>query len=69
MWMQRPLPQHLLTYAADDVAQLVSLAEAMTSQLGTSLVAHVLTLSDVYAQSYWDAEDKDTQPHRLAGPC
>ena len=59
LWAQRPICEDLLRYAAEDVQQLLILADKITIQLGTSQLTLLSALSALYSQSYWDAADQD----------
>lgn len=68
IWSQRPITQFLLEGAAEDVSQLLSLADGMACHLGSVLVGHVIARSDAYSQSHWDASDKNNATHGITSP-
>ena len=59
LWAQRPIPEELLRYAAEDVQQLLILADKITVELGTAQLTLLKALSSMYSQSYWDAAHQD----------
>ncbi len=59
IWQQRPLPAQMLTYAAEDVSQLLTLAAIITSDVGKAALKTLPKLSKANAQWYWDPVDKD----------
>lgn len=59
IWQQRPIPLELLRYAAEDVSQLLALADKLTSELGNAAVRLLPRLSAAHAQWYWDPADRD----------
>lgn len=65
MWGKRSITQFLLEGAAEDVSQLLPLAEEMASHLGSIWVGHVIALSDSYSQTHWDASDKEPATHGM----
>ena len=46
-------------YAAEDVSQLLLLADKLSSDLGPAELRILPKLSAAYAQWYWDAADRD----------
>lgn len=68
MRMDGPIPDILARCAAEDVSQLIPLAEAMAAELGSIWVGHVLSLSRAYSQTHFDAPDKDTAKGGYASP-
>lgn len=66
MWSRPPISKRLLESAAEDVSQLLAVAKAMAPELGSIMVGHVLALSNVYAQTHWDASDRDIPKHGLS---
>ncbi len=59
MWKRRPIPQDLLQYAADDVAQLPLLADKLTLDMGKAQLQLLARLSAAWSQSMWSASDKE----------
>ena len=59
IWQQRPIPPQLLRYAAEDVSQLLALADKLTSELGSAALSLVPQLSKANAQWFWDLADRD----------
>ena len=45
VWQQRPISQDMLHYAAEDVSQLLSLVDRLTTDLGQTHVKFVQSLS------------------------
>lgn len=58
LWTRRPLAQELLQYAAEDVGQLLPLAEALTVDLGRSQLSRLCRLSEANSQRNWLASDR-----------
>lgn len=58
LWKRHPLAQELLQYAAEDVGQLLSLAEALTLDLGRSQLSLLRRLSEANSQRNWLAADR-----------
>ena len=59
MWKRRPIPQDLLQYAADDVAQLPLLADKLILDMGKAQLQLLARLSAAWSQSMWSASDKE----------
>lgn len=49
----------MLRYAAEDVSQLLLLADKLSSDLGAAELRILPKLSKAYAQWNWDAADRD----------
>ena len=58
MWTQRPLASDMILYAAEDVAQLLALADKLTADLGPTHPKLVKTMSATYSRSRWSTLDK-----------
>lgn len=59
LWKKRPLSQDLITYAVEDVSQLLTLADKLTAELGTSQLQLLAKLSQNYSQMVWLPADMD----------
>ena len=59
IWQRRPLSKAMLRYAAEDVSQLLLLADKLSCELGAAELRILPKLSKAYAQWYWDAADRD----------
>ncbi len=59
MWKRRPIPQDLLQYVADDVAQLPLLADKLIVDMGKAQLQLLARLSAAWCQSMWSASDKE----------
>ena len=66
LWAQRPIAEDLLRYAAEDVLQLLMLADKITAELGTAHLSLLSALSSVYSQSHWDAAHQDAVKNSIA---
>lgn len=58
MWTQRPLASNMILYAAEDVSQLLPLADKLTADLGPTHPKLVKTMSATYSRSHWTTLDK-----------
>ena len=52
LWSRRPLQADLLQYAAEDVLQLLPLADKLKAEMGKAELALVSKLSTVYSRWY-----------------
>ena len=59
IWQKRPMSATMLRYAAEDVSQLLLLADKLSDDLGGAELRILPKLSAAYAQWYWDASDRD----------
>lgn len=59
LWSKRPIPQDLLQYAAEDVQQLLMLADKLSAELGKAELRLLSRLSAAYSQWYWDPAHRD----------
>lgn len=59
LWAKRPISEDLLKYAAEDVQQLLMLADKVTAELGTAQLPLLSALSTVHSQSNWDVAHQD----------
>ena len=59
IWGRRPVSSTMLQYAAEDVAQLLPLADKLSCDLGAAALKLLPKLSMAYSQWYWDASDRD----------
>lgn len=59
IWRKRPLSAAMLRYAAEDVSQLLLLADKLSCELGAAELRILPKLSNANAQWYWDAADRD----------
>ena len=59
IWQRRPISKTLLQYAAEDVTQLLLLADKLSYDLGAAALKLLPQLSMAYSQWYWDASDRD----------
>lgn len=59
IWRRRPLSTTMLQYAAEDVSQLLLLADKLACDLGEAELRILPKLSRAYAQWNWDAADRD----------
>lgn len=59
IWQTRPLPPVMQRYAAEDVSQLLLLADKLSCDLGAAELRILPKLSRAYAQWYWDVADRD----------
>ena len=59
IWRRRPLSATMLQYAAEDVSQLLLLANKLSCDLGDAELRILPKLSKAYAQWKWDAADRD----------
>lgn len=58
LWKKRPLSQDLVKYAVEDVSHLLSLADKLTAELGTSQLQLLAKLSQNYSQTFWLPADR-----------
>ena len=64
IWQKRPMSATMLQYAAEDVSQLLLLADKLACDLGGAELRILPKLSTAYAQWHWDAADRDgAQPN------
>ena len=66
LWAQRPIAEDLLRCAAEDVLQLLMLADRITAELGSASLSLLSALSSVYSQSYWNAAHQDAVTEDIA---
>lgn len=59
IWQTRPMSPAMLQYAAEDVSQLLLLADKLSDDLGGAELRVLPKLSMAYAQWHWDAADRD----------
>lgn len=59
IWQRRPMSATMLRYAAEDVSQLLLLADKLSGDLGGAELRILPKLSAAYAQWCWDAADRD----------
>lgn len=59
IWQARPMSPAMLQYTAEDVSQLLLLADKLSGDLGGAELRVLPKLSMAYAQWHWDAADRD----------
>ena len=59
LWSERPIAEDLLQYAAEDVLQLLMLADRITADLGTCHLRLLSALSARYSHWYWEPVHRD----------
>ena len=59
LWSKRPIAQDLLQYAAEDVLQLLMLADKLTAELGRAELKLLSRLSVAHSQWFWDPAHRD----------
>ena len=59
MWRRRPMSPQLLHYAAEDVSQLLALADKLTAELSSGELRLLPQLSKANGQCQWEPADRD----------
>ena len=60
LWSRRPIQADLLQYAAEDVLQLLQLADKLKAEMGKAGMVLMAKLSGAYSQWYWEGNANNT---------